>query len=194
MDGWLDVWEVLRAVKLADRAVTIKWFPARMGRDVSARGNANHNEMANEAARGFTYHTAQPADSTEEWPQDYAPPHPGLSRSEAVTYRQLQTGSLPTPVLMKHVCCSVYVSDLCRNPREASTVTTIPPWLMAAAGSDQLEEQTRAVQWSSAALEKQRPSEIARCPIPPQHRGRRGCQKKAGAAKAARREEDIMPR
>ncbi|KAH6925433.1 hypothetical protein HPB50_005324 [Hyalomma asiaticum] len=71
---------------------------------------------------------------------------------------------------------------------------TIPPWLMAAAGSDQLEEQTRAVQWISAALEKQRPSEIARCPLPPQHRGRRGCQKKAEVEKAARRVEDIMPR
>ncbi|KAH6926645.1 hypothetical protein HPB50_020844 [Hyalomma asiaticum] len=34
--------------------------------DVSARGNVNH-ETANEAARGFTYRAAQPADSTEEW-------------------------------------------------------------------------------------------------------------------------------
>ncbi|KAH6940372.1 hypothetical protein HPB50_027103 [Hyalomma asiaticum] len=86
------------------------------------------------------------------------PPHPGLTRSEAVTYRQLHTGSLPTPVFMKHVCSSLYVSDLCRackserstaahilwdceqNPREAKTV--IPPWVVAAAGSDQLEEQT----------------------------------------------------
>ncbi|KAH6945754.1 hypothetical protein HPB50_009749 [Hyalomma asiaticum] len=122
------------------------------------------------------------------------PPHLDLTRSEAVTYRQLQTGSLPTPVLMKHVCSSVYASDLCRvckserataahilwdceqNPREARTVTTVPPWL--AAGSDQLEEQTSAIQWISAALEKQHPSDNARCPLPPQHRGRRGCQKK----------------
>ncbi|KAH6945133.1 hypothetical protein HPB50_007410 [Hyalomma asiaticum] len=131
-------------------------------------------------------------------------PHPGLTRSETVTYRQLQTWSLPTPVLMKHVCSSVYASDLCRvcgserataahilwdceqNPREARTVTTIQPWLAAAAGSDQLEEQTRAVQWSLAALEKQRPSENARRPLPPQHRGRHRCQKNAGGAKAAR--------
>ncbi|KAH6929226.1 hypothetical protein HPB50_025193 [Hyalomma asiaticum] len=80
--------------------------------------------------------------------------HQDLTRSEAVTYRQLQTGSLPTPVLMKHVCSRVYVSGLCRvckserataahilwdceqNPKEARTVTTIPPWLVAAAGSD----------------------------------------------------------
>ncbi|KAH6934395.1 hypothetical protein HPB50_024125 [Hyalomma asiaticum] len=204
-----------------------------MGRDLSARGNANHNETANGAARGFTNRAAQPADSTEEWwceakdrMTEYSevlkwyrpgrrtvpPPHHGLTRSEAVTYRQLPTGSLPTPMLMKHVCSSVYVSDLCRvckserataahilwdcvqNLREARAVTTIPPWLMAAAGSDQLEEQTRAVQWISAALEKQRPSEIARCPLLSQHRGRRGCQKKVGVAKAARRVEDTMPR
>ncbi|KAH6939370.1 hypothetical protein HPB50_017730 [Hyalomma asiaticum] len=115
------------------------------------------------------------------------------------------------PVLIKHVCSSVYASDLhsvcgsegataacilwdCeQNPREARTVTTIPPWLAAAAGSDQLEEQTRAVQWVSAALENQHPSKNARCPLPSQHRGRRGCQKKVGVAKAARRVEDIMP-
>ncbi|KAH6947484.1 hypothetical protein HPB50_019200 [Hyalomma asiaticum] len=204
-----------------------------MGRDMSARGNANHTETANEAARGFTYRAAQPADSTEEWwceaknrmteytevlkwyrlgRRTMPPPHPGLTRSEAVTYRQLQNGSLPTPVLMKHVCSSVYVSHLChvckserataahtlwhcvQNPREARTVTTIPAWLMAAAGSDQLEEQTRAFQWISAALEKQHPSEISRCPLPLQQRGRRGCQKKAGVAKAARRVDYIMPR
>ncbi|KAH6946450.1 hypothetical protein HPB50_013654 [Hyalomma asiaticum] len=140
------------------------------------------------------------------------PPYPGLTGSEAVTYRQLQSGSLPTPVLMKHVCSRVYVSDLCRvcgserataahilwdcveNPREARTLTTIPPWLAAAAGSDQLKEQTRAVQWISAALEKQRPSENARCRLPHEHRIRRWCQKKAGIAKAARREAAIMPR
>ncbi|KAH6944215.1 hypothetical protein HPB50_002345 [Hyalomma asiaticum] len=32
--------------------------------------------------------------------------------------------------------------DCVQNPREARTMMTIPPWLMAAAGSDQLEEQT----------------------------------------------------
>ncbi|KAH6920666.1 hypothetical protein HPB50_028344 [Hyalomma asiaticum] len=81
----------------------IEWFPAHMGRDVSARGNANHNETANEAARGFTYRAAQPADSTEEWwceakdrmteygevlkwyrlgRRTMPPPHPGLTRSD----------------------------------------------------------------------------------------------------------------
>ncbi|KAH6947688.1 hypothetical protein HPB50_020729 [Hyalomma asiaticum] len=57
---------VLHAMRPADRAVTMKWSPATMGRDVSARGNANY-KTANEAARCFTYRAAQPADSTEEW-------------------------------------------------------------------------------------------------------------------------------
>ncbi|KAH6927142.1 hypothetical protein HPB50_000003 [Hyalomma asiaticum] len=85
------------------------------------------------------------------------PPQPGLTKGEAVMYRQLQNGSLPTPVLMKH------------NPSEARRVTTVPPWLVATAGSDQLDEQTRAVQWISAALEKQRQSKSVRCPPPPRH-------------------------
>ncbi|KAH6920357.1 hypothetical protein HPB50_028655 [Hyalomma asiaticum] len=41
---------VLHVVKLAGRAMTIKWLPAHMGREVSARGNANHNETVNQAA------------------------------------------------------------------------------------------------------------------------------------------------
>lgn len=103
---------VLRAVNPTDRAGTIKWFPAHMGRDVSARGNANHNK----AARGFTYRPAQPADSTKEWwceakdrMTEYSevlnwyrlgrrtmpPPHPGLTRNEAVTFRQLRLGCYP---------------------------------------------------------------------------------------------------
>ncbi|KAH6948260.1 hypothetical protein HPB50_023311 [Hyalomma asiaticum] len=143
-----------------------------MGRDMSACGNTNH-ETAKEAARGFTYCAAQPADSMEErlGRRTMPPHHRGLTRSKAVTYWQLQSGSLPTP-----------------NPREARTVTTIPPWLAATR-----EEQTRAIQWILSALEKQHPSESARCPLPPQHRGRRRCQK-AGVAKAARRVEGIMPR
>lgn len=110
---------------------------------------------------------------------------------------------------MKQVCSNVYANDLCRmcgtqrattahilwyceqNLREARTVTTIPPWLTAAAESDQ--KVTRAVQWISAAVEKQHPSESAKCSLPPQHRGRRGCQK-AGVARTARRVEDVTLR
>lgn len=43
---------VLRAVKLQDRKVRIKWFPAHAG-DASER-NDNHNETAHAAARALT--------------------------------------------------------------------------------------------------------------------------------------------
>lgn len=94
-------------------------------------------------------------------------------------FRQLQTGSLPTPVLMKYVYPQVYVSDVCRVcqreratlthilwdctkfPDEASTSTTIPPRLAAAAKCYDQEIQTWAVQQVLAALERQRPSETA---------------------------------
>ncbi|KAG0410654.1 hypothetical protein HPB47_012233 [Ixodes persulcatus] len=109
--------------------------------------------------------------------QTMPPHHPGLTQMEAVLYRQLQTGSLLTPVLAKHVCPSVYASDVCRlcakerataahilwdcsvNPREASKKTTIPPQLEAATRGYDHETQLKAVQHVSAALERQRPSE-----------------------------------
>ncbi|XP_077548095.1 uncharacterized protein LOC144160815 [Haemaphysalis longicornis] len=204
---------VLRTVDLAGerRCVAIKWFPAHVGIDVSDRGNTNHNETANAVARGLTNRAAA-AEADQSWwwretkdsmttyteivkwyrlsRRKVPPPHPGLTREEAVIYRQLQTGSLPTPVLMRHVCPSVYESDLCRvcqkerataahilwdcakNPREASTETMIPPHLEAAAGSYDQEQQTKAVQQISAALERQRPSETDGR-LPPQQRGRR---------------------
>ncbi|KAH6943419.1 hypothetical protein HPB50_021583 [Hyalomma asiaticum] len=152
-----------------------------------AIGKRNNNEMANEAAR---------ADSIVEWCceakdriTEYSevltwyrlvcgtmqPPRPGLARSVVVTFQEVQTGSILSPVLLKHVCFCGYISDLCRvcgserataayilwdseqNPKKVKTVTTIPPWLAAVAGSEQREE--RALQWLSAALEKHHPSE-----------------------------------
>ncbi|XP_077536539.1 uncharacterized protein LOC144148888 [Haemaphysalis longicornis] len=203
---------VLRAVDLASesRCVVIKWFPAHMGSDVSDRGNANHNETANAAARGLTNRAAATAvDPTWWWEtkdrmtsyneivkwyrldrRTMPPPHPGLTREEAVIYRQLQTGSLLTPVLLKHICPSVYVSDLCcvcrkerataahilwdcaKNPQQATTMTTIPPRLEAAMRCYDQEVQAQDVQQISAALERQRPSETGGR-LPPQNRGRR---------------------
>ncbi|KAH7978584.1 hypothetical protein HPB49_005949 [Dermacentor silvarum] len=170
-----------------------------MGSDVSGRGNANHNETANAAARGLTNRAAANTADSECWSRYSAkdkmttfneivkwyrlnretmpPPHPGLTRKEAVLYRQLQTGSLFTPVLAKHMCPSVYTSDVCRlcakerataahilwdcgvNPREASEKTTIPPQLEAATKIYDQETQLKAVQQVSAALGRQRPSE-----------------------------------
>ncbi|XP_070387865.1 uncharacterized protein [Dermacentor albipictus] len=179
-------------------AVEIKWFPAHMGSDVSERGNVNHNETANSAARGLTNRAAASTADSECWSrcsvndkvttfneivkwyrlnrQAMPPPHPGLTRKEAVLYRQLQTVSLLTPVLAKHVCPIVYASDVCRlcakerataahilwdcsiNPRGASEKTTIPPQLEAATRSYDQDTQLKAVQQVSAALERLRPS------------------------------------
>ncbi|XP_072142785.1 uncharacterized protein [Dermacentor andersoni] len=201
---------VLRVVDLASesRCVMIKWFPAHMGSDVSDRGNANHNETVNAAARGLTNRAAATtADPSWWWEtkdkmtsyneivkwyrlerRTMPPPHPGLTRKEAVLYRQLQTGSLFTPVLMRHVCRSVYESDLCcvcrkerataahilwdcaKNPHEAATITTIPPRLEAATRCYDQDVQTQAVQQISTALERQRPSETGGR-LPPQKRG-----------------------
>ncbi|KAG0435829.1 hypothetical protein HPB47_018298 [Ixodes persulcatus] len=48
-------------------AVVIKWFPAHMGSDVSERGNANHIEMDNAAARGLTNRAAANTANSECW-------------------------------------------------------------------------------------------------------------------------------
>ncbi|KAG0439834.1 hypothetical protein HPB47_016513, partial [Ixodes persulcatus] len=56
---------ILRAAEEAGRqgAVVIKWFPAHMGTRVSGRGNTNHNETANAAARGLTNRA-----TAKKWP------------------------------------------------------------------------------------------------------------------------------
>ncbi|KAH7973967.1 hypothetical protein HPB49_007910 [Dermacentor silvarum] len=192
---------ILRKVEDIGRksAAVIKWIPAHMGSDVSERGNANHNEADNAAAQGLTNRAAANTADSECWwrysaednmttfneivkwyrlnRQTMSPPHPGLTRKEAVLYRQLQTGSLLTPVLAKHVCPSVYTSDVCRlcakesataahiiwdcsiNLREASDKTTILPQLEAATRIYDQETQLKAVKQVSAALERQRLSE-----------------------------------
>ncbi|KAG0414681.1 hypothetical protein HPB47_008173 [Ixodes persulcatus] len=49
------------------KAVVIRWFLAHMGSDVSERGNANHNETANAAARGLTNRAAANTADLECW-------------------------------------------------------------------------------------------------------------------------------
>lgn len=128
---------VLRGTWVRDGAVSIKRFPAHMGPSVSCKGNANHNETGNAVARGAVNRAAAMSAGPSEWqPFDISkdpmttyndvvkwyhsrrrtmpPPHLGLTRSEAVIYRQLQTGSLLTQVLAKHMCPEVYKSDVCR--------------------------------------------------------------------------------
>ncbi|KAG0425660.1 hypothetical protein HPB47_027174 [Ixodes persulcatus] len=118
---------VLRAVNLQDRKVKIKWFPAHAG-DASER-NDNHNETAHAAARALTNRAT--AIDRPTWFEakarmtDYnditkayrmarrtlPPPHPRLSRAEAVLLRQLQTGSLPSPGLMHRMYPETYPTD-----------------------------------------------------------------------------------
>ncbi|KAG0423105.1 hypothetical protein HPB47_001105 [Ixodes persulcatus] len=112
------------------KAVVIKWFPAHMGSDVSERGNANHNETANAAARGLTNRAAANTADSECWSR-YSAKDKMTSFNEIVNV----------------------------NPREASEKTTIPPQLEAATRSYDQETQLKAVQQVSAALERQRPSE-----------------------------------
>lgn len=182
-----------------ERAVTIKWFPAHMGPDVSTKGNDNHNETANAVARAFTFRATadlaglrwKPFDISKDTMTSFndivkwyrnarrtrPPPHPGLTREEAVIYRQLQTGSLLTPVIAKYVCPQVYESDVCRlckeeratmahilwncqeNPREATENTTLPPQLEAAVNTYDHGLQLQAVQQVTAALERQKPDD-----------------------------------
>lgn len=106
-----------------------------------------------------------------------APPDPSLTREQAVVFRQMQTGSLLTPVIMKHVCPEQYEDDTCKvcqsarataahlqwdctaRPSEAATATMIPPWFEAAARSNDKNDQLQAVQLILAALERQKPVE-----------------------------------
>ncbi|KAH7940223.1 hypothetical protein HPB52_022500 [Rhipicephalus sanguineus] len=106
----------LRAAKLQERKVRIKWFPAHAS-DASER-NDNHNETAHAAMRTLTNRAL--ATDRPTWfgakhrMTDYNDirkayrlasktiplPHPRFSRAEAILLRQLQAASLPSPALM----------------------------------------------------------------------------------------------
>lgn len=178
--------------------ITLRWFPAHVGPLGLREGHDNRNEEADRAAHALTCRGAldSPASSPKstqpveteplitygdilEWyrinRRTLPPPHPKLTREESVTFRQLQTNSLLTPVLAKHMCPEVYVSDncvLCKkerataahilwncevNPSKANAATVIPPQFMDAARSKDYNIQFLAVQQVLAALERQRP-------------------------------------
>lgn len=181
--------------------VTLRWFPAHVGPLDSRDGHGNRNEEADRAAHALTSRGApespsprfatQVPEETEpltayrdilEWyrinRRTFPPPHPNLTRQEAVIYRQLQTCSLMTPVVAKHICPEVYVSDMCtlcnreratmahilwdceNHPQEARN-TTIPPRFMDAMKNGNYEDQLQAVQLAMAGLERQRPASAA---------------------------------
>lgn len=177
--------------------VTIRWFPAHVGPLNSREGHSNRNEEADRTAHALTSREASespslppglqvPEETTPlttyreilEWyrhsRRTFPPPHPKLTRKESVVYRQLQTNSLLTPVIAKHICPEVYTSDLCKlcnrdrateahvlwdcrtHPEEAKG-TTLPPQLTAAARDVNYNSQLQAVQLVVAALNRQRP-------------------------------------
>lgn len=176
-------------------SAVIKWFPAHAGTEVAGSlGLTNHNETANSVARGLAGRApvtaaADVVDRPEKDTMDaynevtlwyrlarrtMALPHPRLTREEAVVFRQLQTNSVITPVLAKHLWPEVYVTDLCRLcGKERATLAHIledcecanadnsadvlPPLMEEAKRSEDYDVQHTAIQQILAALEKQRP-------------------------------------
>ncbi|KAG0441823.1 hypothetical protein HPB47_015839 [Ixodes persulcatus] len=176
-------------------SAVIKWFPAHAGTEVAGSlGLTNHNETANSVARGLAGRAPVTAavdvvDRPEKDTMDaynevtlwyrlarrtMALPHPRLTREEAVVFRQLQTNSVITPVLAKHLWPEVYVTDLCRLcGKERATLAHIledcecanadnsadvlPPLMEEAKRSEDYDVQHTAIQQILAALEKQRP-------------------------------------
>lgn len=105
-------------------------------------------------------------------------PHPELTRQQAVLLRQLQTQSVITPALARHVCPDVYASDMCSvcgqhratlahilwdcavHPVEAADLYgRLPDTITSAVYSTDLDAQTLAVQQLEAALARQKRSE-----------------------------------
>lgn len=109
------------------------------------------------------------------------PPHKDLTRHQAVLLRQLQTNSVLTPALARHVCPELYASEKCSmcrvvtatlahimwdceaRPREAADpYGPLPASITNAVKSADLDTQTAVVQQLEAALARQRPGETQR--------------------------------
>ncbi|XP_040065458.2 uncharacterized protein LOC120839265 [Ixodes scapularis] len=205
-------------------SAVIKWFPAHAGAEVAGSlGLTNHNETANSVARGLAGRApvtaaADVVDRPEKDTMDaynevtlwyrlarrtMALPHPRLTREEAVVFRQLQTNSVITPVLAKHLWPEVYVTDLCRLcGKERATLAHIledcecanadnsadvlPPLMEEAKRSEDYDVQHTAVQQILAALEKQRPDGMEAERVNP--------STLKPAASGSPRYEDVRPR
>lgn len=113
-------------------------------------------------------------------------------RGEAVLLRQLQTGSVLTPALARHVCpgtyesavcsvCALVTADLahimwgCERHSAVGSPKELPPDIIGLVSSPEYERQLLAVQRLEAALARQRrkgdppsggdsPSSLNRCP------------------------------
>lgn len=174
-----------------DGKVTIKWFPAHMGQ---LEAHPNRNEEADSAAHALT-RRGLPSQSATDQPEDneysitsygeilqwyrnsrriYPAPHRDLSRQEAATLRQLQASAIWTPVLAKHICPEVYVTDTCQVCQAARASQRhilwgcevskqdgdMPDTLRHKIASQEMVHQRDAVQQVLGALARQRPKTL----------------------------------
>lgn len=118
----------------SDRCVRIKWFPAHAGK--VSENNDNRNETAHSRARELTdravgacerlwFSTRDRMTSFHEITKAYRmarrtlpPPCKGLSREQAVIYRQLQTRTIPSPALKHKMYPEAHPDDKCRVCRK----------------------------------------------------------------------------
>lgn len=177
----------------------LRWFPAHTS--VGAGAHPNRNEEADAAARELSNREAPPRSSPADGSHDIEqeplasygeilqwyrlgrrtkpPPHPKLNRAEAVLYRQLQTNSVLTPVLARHVCPDIYENVLCsmckrtnatlahlmwgceRHLIEADDARRMPEDTTLAMNSSEHEIQIRTIQRLEAALAGQKRGEAS---------------------------------
>lgn len=194
----------------------IRWFPAHVG--PIAGGVANRNEkadaVARELARRAAPHRLASQIAVESAPDmepilNYSevlawhrveraqlpPPHPRLNRREGVLLRQLQTRTVLTPALARHMCPELYGEVLCSvcadepatlahimwgcGASDYSAVSDpLPPDMVDYVSSSNPKEQLIAVQRLEDALAQQ-----ARTGDPPSPSGRKRARQvaKAGA-------------
>lgn len=167
----------------------ITWFPAHEGK--VSETNENRNESAHVAARALSLRAGN-EQATQLWfstkdrlvnyqeitkayrlaRRTLPPPSDKLDRAQAVIFRQLQTGTLLTPLLLHRQYPDAYPDSKCRVcRRETATLThmlwncnehpeeaksgTLPPRLAAALTSYDQGEQLWAVQQAQEATTRQ---------------------------------------
>ncbi|KAH7977949.1 hypothetical protein HPB49_004032 [Dermacentor silvarum] len=166
----------------------LRWFPAHVG--VIPGGAANRNEEADVVARVLAY--PDEADFLDPDPLlDYGGilawyreghralpgPHPRLGRREGLLLRQLQTGTVLTPALARHVCPGLFESATCSVwARELATLAhvlwgcdacaggtvrdSLPPDMEHYISSPDHQAQLQAIQRLDAALARQKRTEV----------------------------------
>ncbi|KAH7973711.1 hypothetical protein HPB49_004064 [Dermacentor silvarum] len=174
----------------------LRWFPAHVG--VIPGGAANRNEEADVVARELAYRAAPPRPSEADeadfldpdplldyggilaWYREgrraLSGPHPRLGRREGVLLRQLQTGTVVTPALARHVCPGLFESATCSVcARELATLAhvlwgcdacaggtvrdSLPPDMEHYISSPDHQAQLQAIQRLDAALARQKRTE-----------------------------------